>query len=99
MNQSEIMAILVRTGALTTGSHIVYTSERHGKDYVDKDAVYTDPEATDRLCFELAQHFQNMEIDVVAAPAIGGVNLSQGVARHLSYLRQKKVLSVFAEPA
>ena len=34
------LAILTEARALITGSHIVYTSGRHGSTYVNKDAVY-----------------------------------------------------------
>ena len=75
----------------------VYASGRHGSDYVNKDAVYPDTEATDELCQGIAERFQDDIVEVVVAPAVGGVILSQGVARHLTRMTGQKVLSIYAD--
>lgn len=89
--------IFTQTKAIITGSHIVYTSGKHGSEYVNKDEVYVDTEATDELCEYIAEHFKESGIEVVVAPVEGGINLSQGVARHLTKMTGKKVLSVYAD--
>ena len=40
MNDSEIVQILKKIGAVITGDHFVYTSGKHGSVYINKDALY-----------------------------------------------------------
>lgn len=97
MEQAEILALMKSVNALITNSHLIYTSGRHGDAYVNKDAVYPHTEITSRLCSVLAKHFEKQNIEVVLAPAIGGVILSQWIAHHLTKTRGRDVLSVYAE--
>ncbi|MBI2100622.1 MAG: phosphoribosyltransferase [Candidatus Vogelbacteria bacterium] len=98
MNEQEVLDILARVGAVITGSHIVYTSGRHGTAYVNKDAIYPHTAETSRLCRALADRFANdSRVEVVIAPAIGGVILSQWTAHHLSELTGQEVLAIYAE--
>ncbi len=94
--------ILGEVGAIITGSHIVYTSGRHGRDYVNKDAVYPHTAIISDLCRNIAAQFVGYGPEVVVAPAIGGVILSQWVAHHLSHLLEvsiQDILAVYAEKA
>ncbi len=97
MSQQEILQILEQVHAVITNSHIVYTSGKHGTAYVNKDAIYPHTELTSRLCREIAEQFKADHVDVVIAPVIGGVILSQWVARHLSEMTGREVLGVYAE--
>ncbi|MEK7195437.1 MAG: phosphoribosyltransferase family protein, partial [Patescibacteria group bacterium] len=97
MEEREVLEILGRTGAVITGSHIVYTSGKHGKAYVNKDAVYPHTADTSRLCGAIAERFLLDGVEVVIAPAIGGVILSQWVAHHLTEMTEREVLGVYAE--
>lgn len=97
MTEREIAQILENCGAFIQNSHIVYTSGKHGSVYVNKDAVYPRTEITSKLCLEMARRFEKEPIDAVIAPAVGGVILSQWVAHHLSGLKKKQVLGVYAE--
>lgn len=97
MTEQQVLQILARVGAVITGSHIVYTSGKHGTAYVNKDAVYPHTMETSRLCLAIAEEFVNRGIEVVVAPAIGGVILSQWVAYHLSGFAGREVLGVYAE--
>lgn len=83
--------------AVITDSHIVYTSGKHGTSYFNKDAIYPHTQLTSQFCLEIAQHFAHQPIDVVIAPAVGGVILSQWVAHHLTLLVGREVLGVYAE--
>jgi orotate phosphoribosyltransferase len=98
MNRPDVHAILQSRGALIVNSHIVYTSGRHGSAYVNKDAIYPHTESVSVLCEEIADHFRGSGVEVVAAPAIGGVILSQWVAHHLQS-RQCDAIAVYAEKA
>jgi len=91
--------IFANTKAIITGSHIVYTSKKHGSDYANKDAVYPHTEQTDELCQMIARRFQGADVGVVLAPAVGGVILSEGVARHLTKMMRREVFGIYAEKA
>lgn len=91
------LKLLESIGALITESHVVYTSGKHGKSYVNKDAIYPHTELTARICEAMAKPFLPIEIDAVLAPAIGGVILGHGVATALSRYHRKDILSVYAE--
>ena len=102
MSDSELLTKLGKHGVMMSDGHFVYTSGLHGKTYLNKDALY--PHTTDTLafCMKLAHRFisaveQNFRPEVVIAPAIGGVILSQWVAYCLSQLTQREVLSAYAE--
>ncbi|MBI2124012.1 MAG: phosphoribosyltransferase [Candidatus Wildermuthbacteria bacterium] len=88
--------VLARVGALLQG-HFVLTSGRHAGAYVNKDALYPHIMETSKLCREMAG-FADPGTQVVAAPAIGGVILSQWVSHHLGVLLGTEVLAVYAEP-
>ena len=89
--------ILKKVGAVITDSHFVYTSGKHGSVYINKDAVYPHTKETSRIGQLFAEKFKDMDIDVVAGPALGGIILSQWVAYHLSKLKGKEVLGVYTE--
>lgn len=97
MEEREALAIMARVGAVIVDSHVVYTSGQHGSAYINKDAIYPYTTETSRLCRGVARSFEYDHIDVVIAPAIGGVILSQWVAYHLSGLTKHRVLGVYAE--
>jgi len=98
MDKSAVMQKLSDIGAVITDSHIVYTSERHGNSYINKDALYMHTKETSQLCKLLADQYDANEIDVVIGPIIGGVVLSQWVAYHLNDKRKSgETLSLYAE--
>ena len=97
MTEAELLKTFESVGALLKGSHIVYTSGKHGESYVNKDALYPHTETTSKLCEVIALHFLRANPDVVAAPALGGIILSQWTAHHLTRLSGKEVLSVYGE--
>ncbi|MDO8557000.1 MAG: phosphoribosyltransferase family protein [Candidatus Jorgensenbacteria bacterium] len=99
MKEKEILGILSKVGAVITDSHIVYTSGRHGSAYVNKDKVYPHTRVTSDLCWEIAKRFVDDDVDVVIAPAVGGVILSQWIAFHLSDITGRDVFSAYAEKA
>lgn len=94
---SKILHILKETKAVITNSHFVYTSGKHGSVYINKDIIYTHPEKASEVGKLFAEMFKNFDIDVVAAPALGGIILSQWTAYHLSKTKNKEVLGVYTE--
>jgi orotate phosphoribosyltransferase len=93
----EVIALLRKTDAIFTDSHFVGTSGRHMSLYVNKDALYPHTKETSRLGELFAIKNQNLDIDVVAAPALGGIIISTWTAYHLSKLKGKEILSVYTE--
>jgi orotate phosphoribosyltransferase len=97
MTGDEVLAIFKKTGGFITGSHIVLTSGRHTDSYFNKDAIYPHTKEISKICREIANRFKNKKIEVVAAPALGGIILSQWVAYYLSELTRKEVLALYTE--
>lgn len=95
--QDEILSILKKTNALITNNHFVLTSGKHSPTYINKDAMYPHTQEASRTGEMFAEHFKDFDIDVVAAPALGGIILSQWTAYHLSKLTKKEVLGVYTE--
>lgn len=104
MEEREVLQIFETMEAIITGSHIVYTSGKHGSAYVNKDAIYPSTKRTSALCKAIAEHFVTpyhksgiVDIDIVAGPAVGGVILAQWVAHWLTALGESEVLAIYAE--
>jgi orotate phosphoribosyltransferase len=97
MTAQETSQLLARIGAVITGSHIVYTSGRHGTAYVNKDAIYPHTRETSQLCRAIAEAYRGDAVEVVLGPAVGGTILSQWVAHHLSEINGREVLAVYAD--
>ncbi len=88
---------MVRYKAIITNNHILYTSGKHGAEYVNKDAIYPHTSAISHLCEMFAEQFLKDDIDVVLAPAVGGIVLTQWTAYHLQKKTGREVLAVYAE--
>lgn len=97
MTEQEVLELLNEIGAVITGSHIVYTSGRHGEAYVNKDAIYPHTKVISRLCLVMAEPFTKDGVQAVIAPAVGGVILAQWVAYHLTNLTGEEVLGLYAD--
>ena len=69
-------------GAFLRG-HFVYTSGRHGADYLEKFRILEDPGGTAALAAMIAEQFGKSQIQLVAGPTMGGIILAYEVARHL----------------
>lgn len=93
----EVIQILKKTGAIFTDSHFVGTSGRHMSLYVNKDSLYPHTAETSRIGELFAEKNKDLNIDVVAAPALGGIILSTWTAYHLSKLKNKEILSLYTE--
>lgn len=94
MNPLEIFK---KVKAVITETHVVYASGKHGNAYVNKDAVYPHTKDIAALCKMIAEKFVGRGVEVVAAPTIGGVILSQWVASFLSDIEKRDILAIFAE--
>lgn len=97
MKKTAILTLLRKTGALIEDEHFVLTSGRHSPVYINKDAIYPHTKEASLVGKMFAEKFTNMDIDVVTAPALGGIVLSQWVAYHMAKIKKKDILAVYTE--
>ena len=83
-------SILEKSEALLTG-HFLYTSGKHGGEYMQCAKVLQNPSDTAELAKVIVAGFKGEKIDIVLAPAMGGIIIGYEVARTLD------VTSMFAE--
>ncbi|MDE2078961.1 MAG: phosphoribosyltransferase [Patescibacteria group bacterium] len=92
----DVAHILKDTGAVLEG-HFIGTSGKHVSVYINKNKILIHTDITSALCKGIAEGAREWEPDVVAAPATGGIALSQWTAHHLSAFLGHEVLSVYTE--
>ena len=80
---SRAREILAEARAMIAGSHVVYTSGKHGSAYVNKDAVYPNTTRVAELCRFLADAAAPHRPEIVCGPAMGGIILAQWTGHHL----------------
>jgi orotate phosphoribosyltransferase len=90
VNQAETLALYERTGALLRG-HFLLSSGLHSDTYLQSALVLQYPAHATALGAALAASFRDDRIQVVIAPAIGGILVAHEVARAL------EVRALFAE--
>lgn len=95
MSDSDILTVLKRAGAVLTNRHFVYTSGKHGGDYINMDPLFPDASLTLGICRKLAEPYAG-SFETVASPAVGGVVLSELTALAAS-TDGRKVYAVWAE--
>lgn len=79
---AEVEHLLESTGAIRRG-HFQLSSGLHSPVYVQCALLFQHPVHTSRLADALAQQFAETPVDVVAAPALGGIVLGYELARQL----------------
>ncbi len=93
MNQSEILHILQKTGALLEG-HFLLSSGLHSDRYVQCAKLLQYPDIAEQFGTELANLYTSDSFskpDIIASPAIGGIVIGQEVARAM------KIPHIFVE--
>jgi orotate phosphoribosyltransferase len=93
----KALKLLQKTNAILLNSHFVGTSGRHTPGYINKDALYPHTFETSQMGKLFAEKNKDFDIDIVAAPAVGGTILSQWTAYHLSKIKGREILSVYTE--
>ena len=84
MERKEIFRIFEDTGALQTG-HFLLTSGLHSPQYFQCALVLQHQNFLEKLCLDIVEYYYEEEdIDVVIAPAIGGIIVGQELARQLN---------------
>jgi orotate phosphoribosyltransferase len=98
MKDPQVMQLFADVGAVASDSHFVYSSGRHSSVYINKDALYVHTAVIATLCERMARPYDAEQIDVVVAPVLGGIVLSQWVSHHLNQRRTTgETLAIFAE--
>ena len=82
MSESDVLEALRQAGAILSG-HFVLTSGRHSDTYVQCARVLEDPQLTTKLAQAIAERVDAEKIDLVAAPAVGGIIIGFAVAQAL----------------
>lgn len=90
MTREEIIAVLRETGAYQEG-HFRLSSGLHSGHYVQCAQLLKYPDLAEKLCVELASQFEDVAIELVVGPAIGGILVAYEMGRALG------VPAIFAE--
>jgi orotate phosphoribosyltransferase len=93
---NEANELLKKSGSIFTG-HFVFTSGKHAPRYIDKMALFAHPIYASEMGKLFAEKYKEQNIEVVVAPAMGGIILSQWTAYHLSILNDKDVIGIYTE--
>jgi len=96
-NKNNIIDLLIKAGAIIKNGHFVGTSGKHMPAYINKDALLPKTQYTSLVGKMMAEKFKNKNIEIVVAPAVAGIPLSQWTAYHLSLITKKEVLALFTE--
>jgi orotate phosphoribosyltransferase len=82
MTEPEVLSALENANAILTG-HFRLTSGRHSDRYVQCARVLEDPALVTRLAHALVERLGERQVDLVAAPAVGGIVIGFAVAQAL----------------
>ena len=85
-SQDKVLDFFRETGALLEG-HFQLSSGLHSPNYFQCAKVLQYPRYAELLCGEIASHFKDASIDVVVAPALGGIVVSQETGRQLASMK------------
>ncbi len=81
MLPEAVLSMFRETGALLEG-HFIYTSGRHGRQFIQAARVMQYPEKAEALGKALAERFREERPDLVVGPATGGIVLAHVTARY-----------------
>jgi orotate phosphoribosyltransferase len=89
MNKDELLSVFKISGALLDG-HFQLTSGLHSPQYFQCAKVLQYPKYGTAICGMIANHFRHCNIDIVIAPAMGGIIVAQEVGRILTDISENK---------
>ncbi|WP_035589573.1 orotate phosphoribosyltransferase [Hippea jasoniae] len=92
LSSEEALNLYKKRNAYLQG-HFLLSSGLHSEFYLQSALVLQYPHDAWLLCSSIAEYFKDKEIDVVIAPAMGGILVSYDVARALG----QNIRSIFAE--
>jgi orotate phosphoribosyltransferase len=103
LSNDQIRELFAEANAIVTNDHFVYTSGKHGSEYVNKDVIYPHTESVIRLCHELGERIMKaarpgQAVNTVVGPEKGAIILSTHLAHYLDVrYAPPGVKSVYAE--
>ena len=80
LTQDKIFEIFEQAGVLLTG-HFRLTSGRHSDRYMQCARIFQHPQYSEAICRHLAELFSDTQIDTVAGPAVGAIQMAYEVSR------------------
>jgi orotate phosphoribosyltransferase len=80
MKESELLDLMTELGALLRG-HFLLSSGLHSDTYFQCAKILQFPELARELGFQIAQRLENLTVDLVVSPALGGILVGHEVAR------------------
>ena len=95
--KNEVIKLLRDIGALVENGHFVGTSGRHMVSYINKNQLTAHPRHVSKVGKLFAEKFRHKNIEIVVAPAVGGIPFSQWTASHLYKMTKKEVFSAYTE--
>lgn len=95
--QDKVEELFEKSGSIFNNSHFVFTSGKHASRYIDKMALFAHPIYASEMGKLFAEKYKATAIDVVVAPAMGGIILSQWTAYHLSQYNDKDIIGIYTE--
>ncbi len=90
ITKERVLEVLKEAGVLQEG-HFLLTSGRHSDKYMQCAKIFQHAKYSEELCAALAEKFQDKGVELVIGPAIGAIQMSYEVSRHLG------VKNIFAE--
>ncbi len=78
----DLGALLESSGAILRG-HFLLTSGRHSEVYFEKFRILEQPHVLSALCTEIASHYADQGIELIAGPTTGGIIIAFEVARQM----------------
>lgn len=96
-----IKEILAMCAAVVTHDHFVYKGKDHGSAYINKDALYSHPEALFETSYLMAQDifdsFDCSDLHCVVGPATAGAILTEFIGFHLTNLSGREIITAYAD--
>lgn len=80
MKKEDVLNLFKETGAFLEG-HFLLTSGLHSPHYFQCARVLQYPMQAQKLCWEIACNFMSEKVNLVIAPALGGIIVAHEVAR------------------
>ena len=90
ITKERALEVLKEAGVLLEG-HFLLTSGRHSEKYLQCAKIFQYTKYSEELCQSLAEQFKDAGVEVVIGPAIGAIQMTYEVSRHLG------VKNIFAE--
>lgn len=82
ISRDRVTEILKEAGVLLEG-HFLLTSGRHSNRYLQCAKIFRNTKYSEELCGALAEQFKDDDIQLVIGPAMGAVQMSYEVSRHI----------------